>query len=211
MSGSAGILCPWCGLASADASCCEWCGKDIPERNTSSVGLDPDDSSDQGIFYYLDPFPVRLERFLSIALPLIAIEMAVVRAIHLPAWLGVSIVSFCVCFVLSVYQVVESVDTQYAPVGVAVPFQAIFGPYIVGGMFLLGLLFTRKPEAGTALGLMITHFLTALLVAYAVTPEFDLALKNAGWVFGPDAVNLNFTAGVAGWAMANFWRPLNEA
>ena len=207
--------CQHCGLDSEDLRVCEWCGKPIappPPRPPDPVSDDDDSSVFDGddMLRNIDPFPVRLEWFLATALPLLAVVMALARVAGVPLVVLVAVACFGTCFCLSLYQIVDSIDEQWAPVGMAVTLSLVFGPLFVAAVFLAAWIITARDDCWTVVGLLVTHALTALAIAYALTPELSVAADSAGWKASAAMIDLTVIASASGWALANFWRPLNE-
>jgi len=212
-----GFTCQWCGLESDDSAVCSWCGRDIRAVSSASSAPPPDPDAqlqgaddDDGPLTFIAPLGVRIELFAATALPFIAVAMAISRFLPVRFETLAAAVSFGCCFLLSTYQLLESVDERFAPVGVAGPLAVMFGPLAAAGVFVAIWLMTHRPEAGTVLGLVAGHMFAVLAAAYSRVPELPVAMRLAGWTTPAELVNLTFLAGVAGWALANFWRPLNE-
>jgi len=202
--------CPWCGLESSDERTCEWCGRIIAPSAPHAAPVQPSGTQttdDDEPFLAIDPFGLRLQFFLGMALPVAAVGMAIAHLRGFPLGLLMAAVSLVVCFFLSVYQIVERVDNQWAPVGLACCCSLVCGPIVpaVGFSLLLG-----RAGSGTVAGLLWAHLGAVLLVSYAAVPEAGVALRAAGWMPGTQLANFTLIAGIAGWALGNFGRPLNE-
>ena|GEM_PF-1423254 len=206
------VVCQWCGMESEDEHQCSWCRRMIiaPPEPPLSPAPAADDVEDAGDAAFIAPLPERLEWFLSVSLPLLALSVAWARWTSVPLPVAGAGASLAVCFCLSVYQLVESVDERLAPVGLSVPLAVMFGPVWAAVVFAAIYLLTGRRDALTPFGLLVAHAAAVLLVAYARAPEAGEAVRRAGLLAGGQAVSLTYLAGVAGWALANFWRPLNE-
>lgn len=201
-------------MVSSNDVTCEWCGVVFPRGGPAQApsgpgAADPGNAQDLPLVY-LEPIGVRLEWFFAASLPIVAVAMAVSHTSAPRAELVAALASLGVSFVLSLYQIVESVDAQYAPVGLALVLCILFGAGVAGGVFAAIWLLGRRPECWTAIGLLAAHICTRFLVLFAAMPEVSLAMQRTGGVFGADTANLSFCVAVLGWALANFWRPLNE-
>lgn len=164
-------------------------------------------------FHYLAPLELRLEWFLGVVMPLLALLMPLVwisRNGGPGQWFWASVFTFMACFFLSVYQLVHSVDDEYAPVGVAFIAQLLFGPAFTLVVFGLFWIITQRDDVQTVAVLLFVHLSAASLGAYVARPEIFTALQFSGVLWGGEAAGLLFIPSVTGWALANFWRPLNE-
>ncbi len=211
-----GRPCPWCGLETSDIHQCEWCGKALGPVAPDPLpqgGPDPvDDVSDEddAALSPLPPFGIRLEWFLGLAMPLLAASMAFGHFVQGPVFGIIAGTSFCLGFVASACQLVQSVDEHWAAVGFAVVFAILLGPVAVLVIFLALLVVTRREECWTIVALLGAHLAAAIAVAYAASPELRVALPMAGVASGASVPGLSVLAVVAGWILANFWRPLDE-
>ncbi len=206
------VICQWCGMESEDEHQCSWCRRMIvppsqpPAPQPGDTGGDDDGAAPP----FIAPAGERLEWFFFATLPLMALIIAWTRWTPVPLPVAAACASLAACFFLSVYQLVASVDERLSPVGLSVPLALLFGPLSAAAVFVAIFLVTGRRDALTPLGLVCVHAAAVLLVAYARAPEAGEALRRAGLVTGADAMSLAYLAGVAGWALANFWRPLNE-
>lgn len=220
------IKCWWCGLETADEETCEWCGRDLPVQqkpNRPSPPLMPGLSQDQDldpnseeVVNELDPVTrlpslmVRLEWFLGLFLPILAV---LVLAVHQERQLLQACMyggAFVAGLLLSAYQVVESVDEHWALMGFASVFAILISPVAIAVLFSVLFFSYHRNDFETAAILHGICSVAMLALSFAAIPEFSVALKHAGWIGGMPLYNLPVMALVAGWAVANFWRPLNE-
>lgn len=209
------INCKWCGLESSTRDACEWCGKELdPDGPVSGPPLDDSDVPEEP-FHYVAPLEIRLEWFLGVVLPLFALLMPLAwfsrwAGFGLGQWFWASLFAFIACFFLSVYQLVNSVDEEYAPVGVGLMAQLLLGPIFTFAVFFFFWMVTLREDVQTVALLLLVHLAAATLGAYVARPEINTALQFSGVFWGNAASGLLFLPSVAGWALANFWRPLNE-
>ncbi|MGQ9808451.1 MAG: hypothetical protein ACUVSM_12580 [Armatimonadota bacterium] len=206
------VVCQWCGMESDDEHQCSWCRRMIvpPPAPPLPSSQSAADDEDQAAPAFIAPLPERLEWFASVVLPLMALGVAWTRWTAVPLPVTAACASLAACFFLSVYQLVQSVDERLAPVGLSAPLALMFGPVSAAVVFVAIFLVTGRRDALTPFGLLAVHSGAVLLMAYARAPEAGEALRRAGLFTGADAMSLAYLAGIAGWALANFWRPLNE-
>lgn len=209
--------CTWCGMETADLHQCEWCQRVLDPVSASTnapAGApppnDPADNTDDCPVTPLAPLSIRLEWFLGLALPLLAVSMAAAHFVPVACNIVTVSTSFCAGFLVSVYQVVQSVDEHWAPVGFAVVLSLMFGPVFVLAGFLALVIMTRVEGCATVVILLSLHLLSAIAIAYSAAPELQVALRMAGAAPQASLPGLMTLAVVAGWTAANFWRPLDE-
>mgnify|MGYP007111972328 FL=1 len=201
------VTCQSCGMVSKTDDACEWCGVVFPRTGPP---LSPEDEVEETPFLFIEPLGVRLEWFLAVALLLVAAAMAAAHRWPGASGAAASIASLGVCFVLSLYQIVESVDAQFVSAGLGLILCILFGPAGAAVFFAAAWIGGWRGASATVLVLLAAHFATRFIVIYSALPEAGIALERAGWALGTEAANSSFAAALAGWALANFWRPLNE-
>ncbi len=201
------VTCRSCGMVSKTDNACEWCGVVFPRTGPP---LSPAAEAGEMPFLFIEPLGVRLEWFLAVALPLVAAAMAAAHRWPGASGVAANIAALGVCFVLSLYQIVESVDAQLVSAGLGLILCMMFGPAITASFFVVAWIGGWRGGSVTVLALLAAHFATRFIVIYSALPEGGLALERTGWGLGSGSANFSFVAALAGWALANFWRPLNE-